>query len=266
MKNILVLIHDDVGQEARFQAALDVTRVLGGHLICLDVAIMPANVADCTTFGGTALLVSDERVTEARNRARIDARLQHEGVAYHWVDTVGFASESVIEAARFSELIVLNRVIRNSYPDMEEITGEVLLKAARPVLAVPAGSRGFAAHGKAMIAWDGSKEADRALLAAIPLLLHAGSVTIVEVEDGSAGMPAEHAATHLSRHWIKPVIHRTPAGNKKAGTVLLDQVDALDAAYLVMGGFGRSRFMEAVFGGVTRRLLRESPVPLFLAH
>jgi nucleotide-binding universal stress UspA family protein len=33
-----------------------------------------------------------------------------------------------------------------------------------------------------------------------------------------------------------------------------------------MGGFGHSRFTEAVLGGVTRRMLRECPVPLFLAH
>ena len=41
MKNVLLLIHDDAGQEARLQAALDVTRALEGHLTCLDVAIVP---------------------------------------------------------------------------------------------------------------------------------------------------------------------------------------------------------------------------------
>ena len=38
MKNVLVLIHDDAGQEARLQAALDVVRNLDGHLACLEVA------------------------------------------------------------------------------------------------------------------------------------------------------------------------------------------------------------------------------------
>ena len=41
MKNILLLVHDDPGQEARVQAALDLTRALDGHLTCLDVAAMP---------------------------------------------------------------------------------------------------------------------------------------------------------------------------------------------------------------------------------
>jgi len=38
------------------------------------------------------------------------------------------------------------------------------------------------------------------------------------------------------------------------------------ASYIVMGGFGHRRFVEAIFGGVTREMLGESPVPLVLAH
>ena len=60
MKNVLVLMHDDVGQEARFQAALDLTRALDGHLTCLDVAILPVTVDDYAMLGGAALLVADE--------------------------------------------------------------------------------------------------------------------------------------------------------------------------------------------------------------
>jgi hypothetical protein len=35
MKNVLLLVHDDLGQEARLQAALDIVRAIGGHLHCL---------------------------------------------------------------------------------------------------------------------------------------------------------------------------------------------------------------------------------------
>ena len=41
MKNILALMHDDSGQEARYQVALDVTRALEGHLTCLDLTYIP---------------------------------------------------------------------------------------------------------------------------------------------------------------------------------------------------------------------------------
>lgn len=35
---------------------------------------------------------------------------------------------------------------------------------------------------------------------------------------------------------------------------------------IVMGAFVHSRFCEAVLGGVTRSLLNDGPVPLFMSH
>lgn len=265
MKNILVLMHDDVGQEARFQVALDLTRALDGHLRCIDVAIKPVTVDDYATLGGAALLLGDEQANEAENRTRMEKRLKVEGVAYDWIQTTGFLSPSVREAARLADLIVLNRDIKDAYPDMEEVASEVLIKSGRPIVAVPRECRGFDASGHAMIAWDGSTEAERALRAVVPLLQIASTVTIVECEDGSIKAPAE-AAAYLSRHGVKPLLQRIDGATDIPSTVLLEQIEIQRAAYLVMGGFGHSRFAEAMLGGVTRRMLHESPVPLVLAH
>ncbi|MDT8758466.1 universal stress protein [Sphingomonas psychrotolerans] len=266
MKNILVLMHDDVGQEARFQAALDITRALDGHLTCVDVAAPPVTVADYATLGGSALLLADEQANEADNRARMEQRLKIEGVSWDWIQTTGFLSPSVREAAGLADVIVLNRDIKNAYPDMAEVAAEVLIKSDRPVVAVPHESRGFDAFGHAMVAWDGSAEAQTALRAAVPLLQHACKVTIIECADGSIKVPAEEAAAYLSRHGVNPAIWRAGTASDLPSTILLDQIEAQGVAYLVMGGFGHSRFTEAVLGGVTRRMLRECPVPLFLAH
>lgn len=43
MKNILLLVHDDDGQEVRLQAALDLVRALDGHLTCVDVTPRPSS-------------------------------------------------------------------------------------------------------------------------------------------------------------------------------------------------------------------------------
>ncbi|MCX8475482.1 MAG: universal stress protein [Sphingomonas sp.] len=266
MKNILVLMHDDMGQEARFQAALDLARALDGHLTCIDVAVTPVSVPDYATLGGSALLLGDEQENEAENRARMEARLKVEGVAYDWIQTTGYLSPSVREAAGLADLIVLNRGIKDAYPDMDEVASEVLLKSGRPIVAVPHESRGFDAFGHALVAWDGSAEAQAALRAAVPLLQHASRVTIVECEDGSVKTPAEEAAAYLSRHDIKAIVWRARADMDIPSTILLDQIEKQDVAYMVMGGFGHSRFVEAVLGGVTRRMLHECPVPLFLAH
>ena len=267
MKNILLLIHDDSGQEARLQAALDVTRAVQGHLTCLDVSVIAPVVASDIGVSGGAMLISLERESEVANRSQIQPRLEKEDVAWNWIDTVNYLEPALEGAAGLADLIVVNRQLDSfPLPDMRTLAAALVVKSGKPVLAVPEDVTGFKANGNALVAYDGSPEASAALCAAVPLLQLATSVTIVEVDDGSVKTGAEEAAAYLSRHGIHPVIVRAAAEGEDAGTVLLAKAASGRFDYLVMGGFGHSRFVEAIFGGVTRRLLTESPIPLFLAH
>lgn len=265
MKNVLVLMHDDAGQEARFQAALDLARGLEGHLRCLDVVMVPAFVGDYAEMGGSAALLADEQARETENRTRMEARLRTEDVPFDWVDVTGFASPCLRDATALADLVVLNLELDAQYPDMRDLIGDTVLKTGKPLVAVPEAARGFDLYGHAVVAWDGSRAAEAALRAAVPLLKHAGTVTILTVDDGSVGIPAAEAAEYLSRHGIRPVVQAEPA-NAAAGRVILTKLRELGAAYLVMGGFGHSRFLEAAFGGVTQKMIGDCPIPLFLAH
>lgn len=267
MKNVLVLIHDDDGQEARLQAALDVARAFGGHLTCLDVAMLPAMVGDYAVLGAEMLMLADERDRERANRARTEARLAADDVPFTWVTATGDVARKLKDASRLADLIVLNReLISFSAPDMRRIVGETLISAKKPVLAVPADARGVDLDGNAMVAWDGSAEAEAALIASVPLLQRARSVVILWVDDGSVAVPATEAATYLSRYGIKPLVRRVDPGLARASAAIMGEVRLHHPAYLVMGGFSHPRFLEQVFGSVTTRLLKDSPVPLFLAH
>ena len=267
MKNILLLVHDDAGQEARFQAALDVARVMEGHLTCLDVAIMPAVVA--TEFGGDgglSMLLADERTREASNRAKLEARLSHEDVPWDWIDTTGTLALSLRDASNLADLIVVNRQLDDfPMPDMRMVAGELIVRSKKPVLAVPEGLKRFE-FGSALVAWDGSAASAAALRAATPLLSHAESVTIVEIDDGSVKAPAEEAAAYLSRHGVHASVRRLPYSGRTAADTLLTQASNGEFTFAVMGGFGHLRFTEALFGGVTRTMLTRSPIPVLLAH
>jgi hypothetical protein len=81
MKNILCLVHDDPGQEARFQASLDIVRGVQGHLTCLDVTVPPSNVGvKYVGVAGGGMLLADEIRREDVNRVRLEARLKVEDV------------------------------------------------------------------------------------------------------------------------------------------------------------------------------------------
>ena len=267
MKNILLLVHDDDGQEARLQAALDVTRVLGGHLTCLDVTALPALAGDYLAGAATAILVEDERAREAVNREKIEGRVAHEGVEWTWIDATGDLAICIERAAILNQLIVVNRRLDSfPIPDMRNIAAELILKSGKPILAVPETAKGFHVAGRALVAWNGSAQADAALQAAVPLLALATHVTIFEVDDGSAKVPAEAAAALLSRHGIHALLVREEAKAAVAEDLILDAVRERQIDYVVMGGFGHSRLREALCGGVSRAMLTLSPVPLFIAH
>ena len=69
MKNILVLAHDDEGQEARLQAALDLGRALTGHITCLDVTYIPPILGNDYSEAGYAMaaVLADETTREGAN-------------------------------------------------------------------------------------------------------------------------------------------------------------------------------------------------------
>ncbi len=267
MKNILLLVHEDSGQEARLQAALDLGRALGGHISCLDVSIVPVMIDDYAATGGAALLLADEEAREQDNRARLDARLRVEDVPYDWTAMTGDLTACVEEASGLADLVVINRRLDDiPYPDMRGTAAAVIRSAGKPVVAVPESARGFDAAGRALVAWDGSKESMDALQAAVPLLRLASDVTLIEIDDGTIEARATEAAEYLSRHGIKPEIRMLAGTGERASAALLEEVRILGAAYVVMGGYGHSPLRETLFGGVTRRMLTDCPVPLFLAH
>lgn len=259
MKNVLVLLHDDPGQGPRLQAALDATRALNGHLICVDVAIMPATAFDRS--------LDAERVTEAANRQKVEQQLKTEGVSWHWIEAADYVDTAVVNACKLADLIVVNSEIANvRIGSVRRIAGDLVVECGKPILAVPASARGFDVAGDALVAWNGSDPATAALTAAMPIVQFAESVTLFEVDDGSLGAPAEEAATYLSRHGVQAEILRERAPSRKVDDLLLHKAKSGGFSYVVMGAYSRPRGLEALFGGVTRRMLRDSPVPLLLAH
>jgi len=267
MKTILLLVHDDAGQEARLQAALDVTRALEGHLKCLDVAMSPMLLGDFYSGAGEAMLLAEERAQEGENRTQLEARLAKEQLPWDWTDTVGMAGPALANSCGLADLIVVNRQLDSfPLPDMRELAGDLIVRSGKPILAVPEESRGLNVCGRVLVCWDGSACASAALHAAVPLLKLAEAVILLEVDEGKCASSVEGAAEYLSRHDVHALVRRRHPLTMKPAQVILDEVRRERIDYVVMGGFSHLRFVEALFGGVTRTMLNEAPVPVFMAH
>jgi len=267
MKNVLLLAHDDAGQESRLQAALDVTRAIGGHLTCLDVTPLPVSLADPLMVEMNTLLLEEERQREERPIDRLRARLEHEDVSWDIRSAVGEFAPAIEDAAALSDVIVVNRTLSAlARHDLKDLADKLIVASRRPVLAVPPEARGCRVGGRAIVAWDGFPACTAALRAALPLLQQAEAVIIIEIAPQMGDSSAREAAAYLSRHGIHPLIRFERPLGRSVPDILLTEIAERNADYMVMGGYGHGRLIEKVFGGVTRELLARSPVPLFLAR
>lgn len=267
MKNVLLLIHDDKGQEARYQAALDVARAVGGHLTCLDLTIIPAVMGDYAAMGAGGLLLAEEQESETIHATKMRARLEHEDVPFDWTEATGFLSQTLEARTRLMDLVVLcTDEDGELFLRMRDVIGELLVQTGKLVLVVPPASRHLDLTGRAMIAWDGSADAEAALTAAVPLLSLARTVTLYYVDDKSMDAPIEDAARYLSRHGIEPVVKKEPEGIDRVSISLRCEAEMGHYDYVVMGGFGHSRTVETIFGGATQMMLKNCRVPMLLVH
>ena len=267
MKNILLFAHDDTGQEARLQSALDITRAVDGHLTCLDVERPPVYMADYYTTAGSMIADIDEHAREVKNATHLKARLEHEDVRWNWIDASGDIADCLTKHAGLADAVVVNSGVSGSdIVDIRSIATSVAAGVHGAVVAIPESCKRFDVLGKAIVAWDGSPPAMAAMRAAVPLLALASSVEIFNVDDGSEQRSAEEAASYLSYYDIHASIRRIKDGLIAADEHIRLECTQIGAAYCVMGTYGHSRFRETLFGGVTRRMLAKSEIPVVLSH
>lgn len=270
MKTILLHIHADAGQESRLQAALDLTRATDGHLICLQPTPFRQYVS-MDIFGGAHVMpgvLEAVREEEARVRQRVEGQLAGENISWEWRAVDGDTVDALEKAARLADVVVVS--LADAMLPIEEnpadIAGTLAMHAPCPVLAIPVGAGDFRVADIVMVAWDGSREAGRALRLATPLLCYASTVHVVTVSRDDSDLPDLDAVAYLSRHGIAAELHSWPAKGRSVEEVLCAASGELSASWMVMGAYGHSRLREIVFGGVTKFILKQAPLPLLLAH
>lgn len=183
-----------------------------------------------------------------------------------WVEAQGRIIDVMKERARLCDLIAVAR------PDRDRNVGTNTLKAAlfssgRPVLmAPPAETAPQSLCERLAFAWNGSFEATRALVAAMPMMRSASSLTLLAIGVGEAhGAKAEELQSYLALHGVAASVRRAPEGDD-VGETLLAEAAAAGADALVMGAYGQSHERETIFGGNTQTVVDQAKMPVVFVH
>jgi nucleotide-binding universal stress UspA family protein len=179
------------------------------------------------------------------------------------------AGDKFARMARRFDLAIVGQA-RPKTSTLEEIIGETtLFESGRPVIFVPYIQKEPFKLDNVMVCWDGSRPAARAIGDAMPFLVKAESVEIVIVTNERGKQDEIEGADmgqHLARHDVKVDVHRIPGGDIDVADALLSHAADSGTDFIVMGGYGHSRFREFVLGGVTHSIFRSMTVPVLMSH
>jgi nucleotide-binding universal stress UspA family protein len=103
--------------------------------------------------------------------------------------------------------------------------------------------------------------------AAIPYLQRAESVEVLSVQRAPLKADAtEGVREYLKLHGVHSTERIIDAGSKRIGQALLDAAKEGGADLLVVGGYGRGRLRESLIGGVTRHVIAQAGIAVFMVH
>jgi nucleotide-binding universal stress UspA family protein len=220
-------------------------------------------------------------VSEAFREAEVADRVEHRfkdelrlaGIDGEWHVLPDGDSAELIELAKSMDLTIMGQRPPTSRSDgaARFRPDDIVIATGRPILVIPYAGTFETVGKRILIAWDGTREANRALNDALPLLTNAEAVTVMFVganeRDLDQHRPAlERIVGHLQRHGINTIPGETLRSGLAISDILLSRAADLAADLIVTGGYHHSPLREALIGGVSRDLLDHMTVPVLMSH
>jgi len=271
-----ILVHVDFGPQCkeRINVAIDTARAFDAHLVGVHALSAEPVPSYLHTEGGVEL-------RQAYDRARKALTKEGEELFRSTVDKAGYAKsefraseddavDAVALNARYADLVVAGQQKDNEASGVDAgFVPRMLLSVGRPVLMVPYVGVFRAPQKRVLVAWNGSREATRAVTDALPLLTRASQVDVIvfnPTRQTHGDVPGADIALYLARHNVNARVTQEQARDIDVGNLLLSRAADLDSDLIVMGAYGHSRVAELVLGGVTRTLLESMTVPVLMSH
>jgi nucleotide-binding universal stress UspA family protein len=273
LRDLLVHVDGSQAGRQRLQLAIDLALRTDARLSGLHV-MPPPDVTPLYKPSQMEEAVANMSLKLASN-ARAAKKAFNEEVAprladTRWFEADGDVVDGICDRARYADLVILGQYERQG-PQVTHplpIAHSVVLRCGRPVLVVPA-AVGPISFAKAAIAWDGSREAVRAVHDALPLLALSQSVEIVTIIAPSAvenADDAKHLSAHLANHGIEIEAGAIQIRSEEEPVALRQQMEKADYDLLIMGGYSHLMWLKFIFGGATQSILLSSKIPVLVSH
>jgi nucleotide-binding universal stress UspA family protein len=267
-KTILVHLNDERRVAGLIDAATQIAERFQAHIIALYV-MPPIPTYGVTSFGAGYIQAGLKAFRDEADRVRkaFEDAIRGRPITPEWRLVEPGAqnvADCIVDQCRAVDLVITGQRDRSfDFSAVLDVPERIIIESGRPVL-VKIG-------GRVTFAWNGRREATRAVFDALPLLKTAERVRIVWVNPQAEAsvardLPGAGIAATLARHGVKCEISTAVSSEISVGDVILSGLSDDGADLLVMGAWGHSRMRELVFGGATRHMLEHMTVPVLMSH
>ncbi len=277
MSVTVMLSGTETSDEIAVLQALSVARRLKTPLNGLCALPDPASALLYTTspymigIGGAAMdsvnKAQEDVINAARQMFERLAEASGEGVECRFEHRVGQTDREAGDAACLADAIVFPRDAGNPAHALGRAFEHVMMDTRLPVLLA---GNATSEAGPALIAWDGSPQAARAVRLNEGLIRMAGDALIAQnPDDLGERRDRKSADADALKTWLEARgVHAASAefsGDIADGLISL--AGEHGAQMIIAGAYGHSRAGEFLFGGATRGLLHaKAAPPLALVH
>jgi nucleotide-binding universal stress UspA family protein len=274
-KRVLVHVDRDGRSDYRIEVAANLAERFAGKVTGVYVARSSLPPAFMVGALPPAVMTDqeqlDQEAAETARRRFLD-HVVRRGLDSEWHYIRDATVPALRRVARYVDVAIVGQTDPTVREELLATRPEDLaLGSGRPVLVVPyiGGSRSPGRH--IVVAWDGSREAARAVADALPLLMQASVVRVVSIDAKAPGITdqsnaAEDLGRFLADHGIAAKPENLQTDECSEADVLLSRIGDFGADLLVMGCYGHTRLRELVLGGMTREILQHMNVCVLMSH
>jgi nucleotide-binding universal stress UspA family protein len=186
-----------------------------------------------------------------------------------WRSAIARPVQYVSHEARAADLVIVGASRDGLTSDLAGSLdpGDLVMQVGRPILVVPPQVKSLKLK-LAVVCWNDTREARRAVSDALPLLNKFQEVVVVEVIQDESSRDAAHARVDdviawLERHGIGASARVFHCPEREDP---MEKLFQYGADIIVAGAYGHMRLREWIFGGFTHDLLHRSPLCTLLVH
>jgi len=166
-KTIVAILQNEQDAGRVLDCAIPLAAGFGGHLVGVHAEAMPVPYTSATGFPDTEFLQVSAEMNEERAeklQALFLKRMEGSGLPFEWRSLETFSGDSAlsgIATVRAADLVVAAQ--SEAGGDASADVGTLVYDAGRPVLVVPHAGPVVTSYKTVLLAWNGTREAARAL-------------------------------------------------------------------------------------------------------